>query len=151
MINEQPSYIYKFKGKVPVPILSMVDDTIGVTEAGYKSDQFNSYLNVKSADKNLQFGIDKCNTMVVSKSVVQNFLQPKLEVDTWKMNIDSNNEESETFTGKTQMKNENTHISRICAFSKWRQYAKYYSQKQQGNWNTGSDKEIGSKPRPLHT
>ena len=91
MIAEQPSYMYKFKGKVPVPLLGMVDDTIGVTEAGYKSDQFNAYLNVKSADKNLQFGIDKCNTMVVSKSVVQSFLQPKLEVGTWNLVIGLDN------------------------------------------------------------
>ena len=70
--------MYKSKGKLLVPLLGMVDDTIGVTEAGYKSAQFNAYLNVKSADKKKQFGIDKCNTMVVSKSVVQSFLQPKL-------------------------------------------------------------------------
>ena len=106
MLIENPSYIFKFKDKVPVPLLGMVDDTICITEAGHKTDQFNAYLNVKSADKNLQFGADKCNTMVVSKRVVHSFQQPNLEVDTWDLNIDQNNDTSETFSGKTKMTNE---------------------------------------------
>ena len=45
----------------------MIDDIIGVTLAGYNSAQMNSYLNVKTADKYLQFGLDKCKAMVVGK------------------------------------------------------------------------------------
>ena len=45
----------------------MIDDIIGVTLAGYNAAQMNSYLNVKTADKYLQFGLDKCKAMVVGK------------------------------------------------------------------------------------
>ena len=55
MLQEEPSYMYKFQGEVPIPLLGQVDDLIGVAEAGYKSSQLNSYVNVKTADKDLQF------------------------------------------------------------------------------------------------
>ena len=42
MVNDMPSFMYKFMGKVPVPLLGQVDDLIGIAEAGYKSDQLNS-------------------------------------------------------------------------------------------------------------
>ena len=67
MLNEKPSFMYNFMGKVAVPLLGQVDDLIGIAEAGYKSDQLNSYVNVKTADKDLQFGQDKCKAMLVSK------------------------------------------------------------------------------------
>ena len=60
LLEEGASFISKYKGFVPVGILGQIDDLIGVTEAGYKAQQMNSYLNVKTADKYLQFGPDKC-------------------------------------------------------------------------------------------
>ena len=51
LIEEEPDYIYRFMGEVPIPLLGQVDDLIGVAEAGYKSEQLNSYVNVKAADK----------------------------------------------------------------------------------------------------
>ena len=38
MLVEEPSFIYKFKGEVAIPLLGRVDDLIGVAEAGYKSN-----------------------------------------------------------------------------------------------------------------
>ena len=65
LLEEGASFIYKYKGFVPVGILGQIDDLIGVTEAGYKAQQMNSYLNVKTADKYLQFGPDKCKSMLI--------------------------------------------------------------------------------------
>ena len=65
LLAEEASYIYKYKGFVPVGILGQIDDLIGVTEAGYKFHQINSYLNVKTADNYFQFRPDKCKSMVV--------------------------------------------------------------------------------------
>ena len=59
MLQEEPSYMYKFHGKVPIPLLGQVDDLIGVAEAGFKSAQLNFYVYVKPADKDLLFGIEK--------------------------------------------------------------------------------------------
>ena len=67
--NEAP-FIFKYKGYIPVGILGQVYDLIGITEAGFKAHQMNSYINIKTADKYLQFGHDKCKTMLVSKKSV---------------------------------------------------------------------------------
>ena len=47
--------------------IGQVEDLIGVAEAGFKSALLNSNVNVKTADKNLQFGTYKCKTMLVLK------------------------------------------------------------------------------------
>ena len=67
MLNENPSYMYKYLEEVPIPILGMVDDIIGVAEAGFKTQLLNAFINVKTADKDLQFGPEKCKTITVSK------------------------------------------------------------------------------------
>ena len=58
MIEEDFSFMYRYKGYVPVPLLGQIDDIIGVTMAGYKAVQQNSYIKVKTADTHLQFGLD---------------------------------------------------------------------------------------------
>ena len=82
----------------------MVDDIIGVTLAGYNAAQMNSYLNVKSADKYLQFGLDKCKAMVVGKRI-ESFHAPKLMVDTWETSHGEDGEFIEKFGGKKPMEN----------------------------------------------
>ena len=59
---------YKYKDVLPVSLLGLVDDLIGVTLAGYQAQELNAVLNVKTAEKRLQFGPSKCNSMIISKS-----------------------------------------------------------------------------------
>ena len=59
LLEENASYIFKYKGYIPVGILGQIDDLIGITEAGFKAQQMNAFLNVKSANKYLQFGPNK--------------------------------------------------------------------------------------------
>ena len=73
MLEEMPNYMYTYMGIVPIPLLGQVDDLIGVAEAGFKSKQLNSIINVKTADKNLQFGPEKCKTMIISKKNIHSF------------------------------------------------------------------------------
>ena len=80
MILDNPSYMYKFKGEVPIPLLGQVDDLLGVSEAGFKSEPLNAFVNVKTADKDLQFGSEKCSLMLVSKMLPQNFHKSELFV-----------------------------------------------------------------------
>ena len=68
LLEEDVSYLYRYKGSVPIGILGQIDDLIGVTEPGYKAQQLNTFFNVKTADKNLQFGPDKCKTMLVGST-----------------------------------------------------------------------------------
>ena len=58
--------MYRYKGEVPFPLLGRVD-LLGVAEAGFKTEQLNAVVNVKTADKDLEFGPEKCKTMTVSK------------------------------------------------------------------------------------
>ena len=55
-------------------MLALVDDLIGITNAGFKAQQMNAIINVKSAEKRLQFGVSKCKSMLISKKpeLVQN-------------------------------------------------------------------------------
>ena len=55
MIDNKPSYMFRFIGEVPFPLLVQVDDLLCVAEAGFKSEQLNDFVNVKTADKDLQF------------------------------------------------------------------------------------------------
>ena len=53
-------YGYKYKHVLPVSVLGLVDNTIGISEAGYQAEMLNAFLNVKTAEKGLQFGVNKC-------------------------------------------------------------------------------------------
>ena len=64
MLEDEQNLVYKYLDEVSVPLLGGVDDLIGVAEDGYKT---NTFVNVKTADKDLKFGIDKCKVMIVSK------------------------------------------------------------------------------------
>ena len=104
LLEENVSYLYKYKGSVPVGILGQIDDLIGVTEPGYKAQQMNSYLNVMTADKYLQFGPDKCKTMLVGNIKKEyDFLHTKLQVDTWKTTYTQEGNIIDTFIGKTDI------------------------------------------------
>ena len=64
----------------------------------------NSYINVKTADKYLQFGPDKCKIMLVgSMKQKQDFHKPNLDVDTWQVTHNIEGTIIETFEGKTNM------------------------------------------------
>ena len=43
---------YKYKNKLTVAFLGLVDDIIGVTESGIKAQLMNVFINVKTAEKN---------------------------------------------------------------------------------------------------
>ena len=73
---------YRYKDRVQVTMLGMVDDIIGVSEAGYKAQQLNAVINTKTAEKGLQFGVTKCKSMLIGKNV-ENYRKSKLSVDKW--------------------------------------------------------------------
>ena len=51
---------YLYKNVLPVGFLGLVDDIVGITEAGFRAQQLNSVINIKTAEKSLQFGVKKC-------------------------------------------------------------------------------------------
>ena len=75
-------HTYKYKNKLDVGFLGLVDDIVGVTEAGYKAQKLNAFINLKTAEKGLQFGPKKCKSMLVGKNV-KNVINSGLQVDEW--------------------------------------------------------------------
>ena len=53
-VVEEAGIGYLYKGILPISFLGLVDDVIGVTEAGFKAQQLNTILNVRTAEKILQ-------------------------------------------------------------------------------------------------
>ena len=101
---EEANIGYMYKNKLPISFLGLVDDVIGVSEAGHKAVQMNEIINTKSAEKSLQFGISKCKSMFVGK-VRQEFLDNELEIDKWSLEYQDNSNTGdediiETFQGK---------------------------------------------------
>ena len=76
-------HYYLYKNILPVGFLGLVDDIVGITEAGHKAQALNSYINVKTAEKMLQFGHSKCKSMLVGNNT-ENVLNNNLHVDNWK-------------------------------------------------------------------
>ena len=86
---------YMYKESLSVSLLGLVDDVLGVTQAGFEAQQMNVILNVKSAEKGLQFGVKKCKSMLVGnncKDVINN----ELFVDGWVEEYVENPETGET-------------------------------------------------------
>ena len=86
----------------------MFDDLIGITEAGHKKTQVNTFVDVKAADKDLQFGSEKCMSMIVSKRNTYSFHTPALSVDSWKIKHGEHGDIKETYIGKEIIQNEDS-------------------------------------------
>ena len=90
-------HYYLYKDIFPVGFLGLVDDIIGITEAGYKAQELNAFINVKTAEKSLQFGPTKCKSMLVGKDT-ENVLNEALQVDSWDLKY-----EDDVNTGKLNL------------------------------------------------
>ena len=72
--------LFFYRESIPVPPLSMVDDLICVSNCGVNSQIMNSFINVKSNMKKLQFGEQKCNRIHVGKDKT---VCPPIVIDKW--------------------------------------------------------------------
>jgi hypothetical protein len=104
---QEAGYGYKYKDSLPVSILGLMDDMIGIPEAGFKAQQMNTFMNVKTAEKSLQFGAAKCKSMLVGKDT-KNVLNSDLHVDSWTVQYADNFETGdveliETFDGQVKI------------------------------------------------
>ena len=82
-------HFYLFKDVLLVGFLGLVDDIVGITEAGFKAQQLNAFINVKTAEKTLQFGAPKCKSMLIGKDT-DNVINSELLVDNWKVDYKDN-------------------------------------------------------------
>ena len=91
----EEGYFYLYKNTLPVGFLGLVDDIVGVTEAWFKAQQLNSFMNVKTAEKSLQFGASKCKSMLVGKNK-ENVFNKNLLVDNWIVKHEENKTTGDT-------------------------------------------------------
>ena len=83
---------YLYKNTLKVGFLGLVDDIIGVTEAGLDAQKLNAFMNIKTAEKTLQFGQTKCKSMLVGKNT-ETVINNELLVDTWEVKHSETGEE----------------------------------------------------------
>ena len=91
-LEEGHGYIYK--DSLPVGFLGLVDDIIGVSESGMKAQMLNAFINVKTAEKSLQFGTTKCKSMLVGKDT-ESVVNSELLVDNWTVKYMENKDTGE--------------------------------------------------------
>ena len=87
----EAGHFYKYKDQLPIGFLGLVDDIVGVTEVGFKAAQLNTFINLKTSEKYLQFGVKKCRSMLICKdgdSDVYNNLM--VMVDSWETFYEEN-------------------------------------------------------------
>ena len=76
--------VYLYKNKVIIPPLTIQDDTLGVSECGFKSRKMNNFLNTRTKIMGLQFGSQKCEKMHIGKKRFNTDICVDFEVDIWK-------------------------------------------------------------------
>ena len=59
-----------YKNQVEIPPLLMQDDTLAVSECGYKTIRMNNFLNTQTNIMSLQFGRDKCVKLLLAKQKI---------------------------------------------------------------------------------
>ena len=103
---------YKYMDVLPVNMLGLVDDIVGITVADHSAHQLNTILKVKSAEKQLQFGAKKCKIMLICKD--KQVQSEALSVDNWSVKYEHNksmgeNTLIETYNGQVNMEHESSH------------------------------------------
>ena len=69
-----------------------------------KAVQLNSYINVKSAEKCLQFGLEKCKTLSIAHKSARTVVT-ELYIDHWSIKHDDKGHLREQFEGKKEIEN----------------------------------------------
>ena len=110
---QETGYGYHYMDSLPVSILGLVDDMVGISEAGFKAKQLNTFLNIKTAEKTLQFGATKCKFLLIGKNV-KNILNSDLVVDNWDVeyvdNLDTGDYDLvETYEGQVSIEQTEQH------------------------------------------
>ena len=107
-----------YKNNLAIGFLGMVDDIVGITESGHRASELNALINVKTAEKTLQFGPSKCKYMIVGKCDYE-ATQQNLQVDHWRKEhvenkLTGEHELTETYVGKFNM--ERTEVYKYLGF-----------------------------------
>ena len=96
-----------YTNQVEIPPLLMKDDTLAVSECGYKTIRMNNVLNTQTNVMGLQCGTDECVKLHIGKTFEKN-LCIECKVDEWKDEImkheDGHEEIHDVYVEKEVMK-----------------------------------------------
>ena len=113
---EKSGHGFMYKNTLPVNMLGLVDDLIGITAADHRAHQMNTVLKIKTAEKRLQFGVSKCKTLLIKnkKSEKTEFNFGALTVDKWSVNyihdtVTGKNTLVEKYDGQVEMEHTDKH------------------------------------------
>ena len=115
-VYADPALVYKYRGKVDVPPLQMVDDIISASKCGPTTVAINATINSFIERKKLTFGADKCSRIHISKKAGNSECVP-VKVHT----ADMKNSEKEKYLGDFITKDANSNAT--LAARKSRAYA----------------------------
>ena len=92
---------YLYKNSLKIGFLALVDDIVGITEAGMDAQNLNAFMNMKTAEKTLQFGAPKCKSMLVGKNT-DAVVNSAMLVDNWQVEYSQTGEEDiiESYAGQ---------------------------------------------------
>ena len=96
--------VYMYKKTVVIPPLMMQDDTLGISNCGYKSRKIYNFLNTRTNIMGLQYGSLKYEKMHISKKHINKDCCVDLKVDAWSVtpvrNVKNVLELVDTYLGK---------------------------------------------------
>ena len=109
----------------------MVDDLEGVSESGMMARKLNALINVKTAEKKLNFGPDKCYTVQNAHKHATN-VNYNLYINKWSETHDRNDHLIETFVGKVSIERSSyrAKISWFCSFRRWVKYEEHCGERK---------------------
>ena len=79
---QKSKYLYLYKESVDIPTLSMVDDLLLISTCGLNSVLINGFINSKTNQKKLQYGVEKCHRMHIG---AREHLCPNFHIDSWEI------------------------------------------------------------------
>ena len=83
--------LYRYKDRVAIPPLGMVDDQICVANCGLDSALATAHLNAQTNIKKLQFGANKCHKLHIGRKCSS---CPENSLDTWSLEKPHDNVQS---------------------------------------------------------
>ena len=120
-------YLFKYRGSVEIPPLSMVDDLLCISECGFKTTMAHAYMTLKTDTKKLQFGSKKCKKLHVGK-YCEEFKCQSLKVDKWEevelINEETGINEIEDVSKESEIMEEKTEEKLLwrCSIYRWKKY-----------------------------
>ena len=130
--------LYKANHMVRIPPLTMQDDTLVVSNGGFKTSQISVFINTRTNIINLQFGCGKCYQIHIGNKFYK-YIWTSLSIDAWdKKVIEKETDDKELideYKGRYIIKkNKKEKIPQWYPCRRWYKQDNYQGKNQKGLW-----------------